>query len=104
MIDVPAYSHFQCPCQCLENAFYLVVFILSLSLYVQVHARRVAQRLEEVVEHLGGHIADAFATEGGIPHQPRASAKVKAHLAQAVVHRQGITVTFNTPLAAQGLV
>ena len=56
MINVAAHSHFQCSCQGFEYAFDLVMLVLAFGLDVQVHLRCVAQTLEEVQEHLGGHL------------------------------------------------
>ena len=56
MINVAAHSHFQSSCQGFEYAFNLVVLVLAFGLDVQIHLRCVAQTLEEVQEHLGGHL------------------------------------------------
>ena len=56
MINVAAYSHFQSSCQCFKDTFNLMVLVLAFGLDVQIHLRCVAQTLEEVQEHLGGHL------------------------------------------------
>lgn len=101
MIDVAPYRHLQATGQSLENPLYLMVLVHALGLDVQVHPRRVAQALEEVEEHLGRHVAHFLATELGIPHQPRPSAEIESHAAQAVVHGQTIAVTLDAALVAQ---
>ena len=103
MINVASDSHAQRAGQCFEDAFYLVVLVLSLGLDVQIHLGRIAQALEEVEEHLGRHITDESTVEFSIPHQPGTPAEVEAHLSQTVVHGQGITVALDAALVAQGL-
>ena len=56
MIDISFYRHFDGSGQRFEDALDLVVLVLSFGLDVQVHLRCVAQTLEEVQEHLGGHL------------------------------------------------
>ena len=100
MIDISPYCHLQGTGQCLENALYLVVLVLSLSLDVEVHPGSIAQTLEEVQEHLCRHFTDSLAMELSVPYQPGASSKVERHLTQAVVHRQTIAITLNAALVA----
>ena len=76
MVDVTADCHFQAAGQSLEDTFYLVVLILSLGLDVQVHLGGIAETLEEVVEHLGGNVADIGAPELDIPDEPGAASEV----------------------------
>ena len=54
-------------------------------------------------EHLGGHVADFFARELGIPHQPRASAEVERNGALTVVHGQHKAIALNASLVAERL-
>lgn len=77
MMNVTAYSHFNASGESLENAFYFVVFIDSFSFDMEVHTGRVAQRFEKMEEHLGRHVANFFAGEGGIPYQPGPSAEIE---------------------------
>ena len=99
MVNIALDRHFQSTRQGFENTLYLVVFVLSFGLNIEVHLRGIAQRLEEVKEHLGGHLAYLFAVELGIPYQPRAASEVEAHCAKAIVHRQRVTVAFDAALA-----
>ena len=78
-----------------------MVLVGSHRLDVEIHAGRIAERLEEMEEHLGGHVAYLLATESGFPHQPRTSPEVEGDPAQRVVHGQGEAVTGNAPLVAQ---
>ena len=71
---------------------------------MEIHAGGIAEGFEEMQEHLRRHLAYLLAPELGLPHQPRASAKVQTNLAETVVHRHGIAVTLHAPLAAQCLV
>lgn len=77
MMNVTAYGHLDAACEGLEDTFYLVVFIGSLGLDMEVHTGRIAQRLEEMEEHLGRHVANLFAGESGIPYQPGPSAEIE---------------------------
>src|SRR5574344_1122839 len=80
-----------------------MVLVSSFRLDVQVHLSRVAQTLEEMQEHLRRHFAHFFPVELCIPYQPGSSSEVERHLAQTVVHRQTVTVSFYTALVAQCL-
>ena len=103
MVDVSLHRHFQRASQRLENAFYLVVLVLSLRLDVEVHLCRVAQTLEEVLEHLGRHFAHLLTMELGVPDEPWTASEIQCHLAEAVVHRQTITISLDASLVAQRL-
>ena len=83
--------------------FYLVVLVGSFCLDVQVHACTVREAFEEVQEHFRGHLPHLFPLELGIPHKPRASAKVQAYLAQAIVHGQAVSISFYATLVTKGL-
>ena len=103
MFDISLHSHLHGTCKCLEDTFYLVVLVGSFCLDVQVHARTVREAFEEVQEHFRGHLPHLFPLELCIPHQPRASAKVQAHLAQAIVHGQAVSISFYATLVTKGL-
>ena len=117
VIDVASDSHFEASGEGFEDAFYLVVLVFAFGTDVEVHAGCIAQRLEEVQEHFGGHFAYLLAeehfgghfayllaVERGVPYQPGTSAEIKRHLAQAIVHGQAVSVAFDTPLASQRLI
>ena len=101
MIDVTAHSHFQCSCQCLEDALYLVVLILSFGFDVQIHLSGIAEALEEMQEHLRRHLANLLTVELCVPNQPGATTEVQAYGTETVVHRQGIAIALNASLVAQ---
>ena len=82
----------------LEDGLYLVVLVVTLGLDVQVHCSGVAQGLEEVQEHLGGHLANLFTLELGVPDKPAAASKVKHYLSHAVIHGQGVAVALYSTL------
>ena len=42
--------------------------------------------LEEMKEHLGGHLANLLAMELGIPYKPGTTTEVECHLAKTIVH------------------
>ena len=102
MIDVASDGHLQRSSQCLEYSFNLMVLVLSLSTNVQVHACGIAERLEEVQEHLGGNIAHTFAVELRIPYKPGPATEVEGYRTETVVHGQAVTVSFNAALVTQG--
>ena len=79
------------------------MLVLSFCLDIEVHASSIAKTLEEMEEHLGGHLADAFATEIGIPYQPWPSSKVECHRTETVVHGQAVAITLNASFVAQSL-
>ena len=62
-----------------------MVLIFTLSLDVEVHMGRVAETLEEMKEHLGGHRANLLAMELGIPYKPGTPTEVERHLATTIV-------------------
>lgn len=47
MVYVTPDSHLKASCKCFKDAFYLVMFILSLRFDVEIHFRRIAQTLEK---------------------------------------------------------
>ena len=100
VINIPLHRHLQRTCQRLEDALYLMMFVLSFGFYIKIHPGSIAQGLEEMQEHFRRHISYLLALELGIPYQSRASAKVEAHLAETIVHRKGIAIAFNAPLAS----
>ena len=101
MVYIAVDSHPQRSCQSFEYAFNLVVFVLSFCLNVEVHLRCIAETLEEVEEHLGGHLANAFATELGIPDKPGAAAEIERGLTEAVVHGQAEAVALDASFVAE---
>ena len=100
MGDVTSDRHLQTAGQSLEDTFYLVVLVLPLGFDVQVHLRGIAEALEEMEEHLRGHLANLLPFELRIPDEPWTSAKVKRHLAEAVVHGQTEAVALYAALVA----
>ena len=102
MVDVTADGHLQGAGQSFEDALNLMVLIGAFGLDVQVHAGGIAQTLEEVQEHLGGHLSDLLAVELRVPDEPRTATEVEGYLTQAVVHRQTVAVALNAALGAEG--
>lgn len=100
MMNVAPYGHINAAGESFKDTFYLVVFVTSFGFDMEVHTGRIAQRFEEMEEHLGRHVANLFAGEGGIPYQPGPSAEIKLNHALAVVHGQAVAVTFNASLAS----
>ena len=80
-----------------------MVLVVAFSLDIQIHTCRIAQTLEEVQEHFGGHVANLLAVEFGVVNQPGAAAEIERNAAQAIVHRQAEAVTLNAALVAQSL-
>ena len=93
MMDIPSYCHFDTSCQGLEDTFYEMMLVFSPGLHIEVHHGGIGQTLEEVLEHLGGHIAYTFAMELHVPHEPRTSPEVESHLTEAVIHRKAEPVS-----------
>ena len=104
MEDVTTDSHLQRTCQCFEDTFNLVVFVLSFSMNVEVHACSIAERFEEMQEHLGGNVADALTLEVSIPYEPGAATKVEGNGAETVIHWQAIAITLYAALGAESLI
>ena len=100
MMNVTAYGHLDAAGESLEDTFYFVVLIGSLGFDMEVHTGRITQRLEEMEEHLGRLVANFFAGEGGIPHQPGSSSEIERNHALAVVHGQAVAVAFDTSLVS----
>ena len=90
MVDVATDSHADGTSERFEDAFNLVVFVLSFGLDVQVHASCVREALEEMQEHLGRHLSYPLTMELGIPDEPRATTEVESNGAEAVVHGEGV--------------
>ena len=103
MLHVALHRHADGTGQSLEDTLDFVVFVLPFRLHVQVHPRCIAQTLEEMQEHLGGHFPYPFTVKLSLPYQPGASTEVECHLAETVVHRQAVAVAFNATLVAQSL-
>ena len=103
MMDIPSYCHFDTSCQGLEDTFYEMMLVFSPGLRIAVHHRCIAQTLEEVLEHLGGHIAYTFAMELHVPHEPRTSPEVESHLTEAVIHRKAEPISLYASFVSQGL-
>ena len=68
MVDIPSGSHPDASGQSLEDAFNLVVFVGAARLDIQVHGCGVAERLEEMKEHLCRHFAYLLTFEFCIPY------------------------------------
>ena len=103
MVDVAPDGHLKGTCESFEDTFDLMVLILTLGLDVEVDAGGIGERLEEVKEHLGGNIANLFAMELGIPHEPRTSTEVESDLTEAIVHGEAEAVAADATLVAEGL-
>ena len=103
MVNVATNGHLKSACKRLEDAFDLVVLVLTLGLDVEVDAGGIGKRLEEVMEHLGGHVANTFAMELGIPHEPGTATEVECHLAQTIVHGETEAIAADATFVAEGL-
>ena len=103
MSHISADSHSQASGKGFEDAFYLVVLVLPFCLDDEIHGCAVAEALEEVEEHLGGHVADVLAVELGIPDEPGTAAEVEGDLAEAIVHGEAEAVAADAALVAEGL-
>ena len=77
MMNVTAYGHLDAAGESLEDTFYFVVLIGSLGFDMEVHTVRISQRLEDMEEHLGRHVANLFSVNGGVPYQPGPSAEIE---------------------------
>ena len=58
MMNVAPYGRLNAAGEGFKDTFYLVVFVVARGADVQVHAGSIAQALEEMEKHLGGHLAD----------------------------------------------
>ncbi len=103
MVDVAPDGHLEGTCEGLEDALDLVVLVLAFGLDVEVDAGGIGERLEEVMEHLGGDIAYLFAMELGIPDEPGTATEVEGDLAEAIVHGEAEAVSADAALVAEGL-
>ena len=103
MFDIAPDSHLQCSCKRLEYAFYLVMFVGSLGLDIQIHLCSIRKAFEEVHEHFGRHFANLLAFEFSIPYKPWAAAEVQGNLTKTVVHGKCISVSFYSALVTQCL-
>ena len=101
MIDIAAYGHFDAAGKCLEDALDFVMLVLAFGFDVEVHLGCIAERLEEVQEHLCRHIAYMLAVELGVPHKPGAAAEVQAYLTETIVHWQRVAVALSTAFVAK---
>ena len=79
------------------------MLVLALSLDVEVHLCRITQTLEEMLEHLGWHFAHLLSVELCIPNQPWATTEIQCHLAETIIHWQGVTISLDATLVAQRL-
>src|SRR6185312_10032978 len=89
--------------KCLEDGFYLMMLILALAFDIEIATRPIGKGLEEMKEHLRGHLADLLAPELGIPYQPVASAKIDQHLRIRLIHRQGKPIPLHPAFIRQRL-
>ena len=103
MGDVATDSHSEASGEGFEDALYLVMLVLPFGLDVEVHGSTVGQALEEVQEHLCGHLAHLLAMKLGIPYEPGTAPEVECHMAQAVVHWQAIAIALYAALVAKSL-
>ena len=81
MVYISPYCHSNGTGECLEDAFYLVVLVLSFGLDVEVDPCRIAEALEEMQEHFSGHLTNAFTMEFSIPDEPWTPAEVESNRA-----------------------
>ena len=97
------YGEFQRPRKSLKYTFYLMMFVLTLRLHIEIYHSIVGKTLEKVKEHFGRHVAYFFAVKISIPHRPRTTGKVQRNLTQAIVHGKTESVSLYSPLVSQSL-
>lgn len=102
MENITTDRHLERTGQCFEDALDLMMLIGALGLDVEIHLRSIAQALEEMKEHLRGHLSDLLTLELRIPYQPGPSAEVESYLAQAVIHGQTIAIALDAALVTEG--
>ena len=90
MMNVTAYGHLDAAGEGLEDTFYFVVFIGSLGFDMEVHTGRITQRLEEMEEHLGRHVAQSFSR-----------VKVVSHTSQARPPKSSETIHWQSSMGRQ---
>ena len=56
MMNVAPYGHLNAAGEGFKDTFYLVVLVSSFGFDMEVHTGRIAQRFEEMEEHLGRHV------------------------------------------------
>ena len=101
MVYVTAYGCTESTSQGFEDGFCLMMLVVAVGLDIEVHQGCVREALEEMEEHLCGHVAYTFAMELGLPDEPGASAEVEGDMGMTVVHGQGETVALNASLGTQ---
>ena len=103
MIDITADGHFQGTGEGFEDALDFVMLVLAFGTNVEIHLGSITETLEEMQEHLRRHLSYLLTMELSIPYQPRTTTKIEGDTTQAVIHRQTISITFNTALVTQRL-
>ena len=103
MENITTDRHLERTGQRLEDALDLMMLIGALGLDVEIHLRSIAQALEEMKEHLRGHLSDLLTLELRIPYQPGPSAEVESYLAQAVIHGQTIAIALDAALVTKSV-
>ena len=101
MIDITADGHFQGTCEGFENALNFVMLVLAFSTNVEIHLGSITETLEEMEKHLGRHLTNALTMELGIPDEPGTTAEVETNAAQAIIHRQSITIAFDAAFVTE---
>ena len=104
MVYVAAHGCSEGTGQGFEDGFCLVVLIITIGLDIEIHEGCVREALEEMEEHLGGHVAHVLAMERCLPDEPGTAAEIERHMGMTVVHRQGETVALYAALGTQRLV
>ena len=103
VVYISAYGSTQSTSQCLEDGLGLMVLVVALGLYVEVHQGCVAQALEEMEEHFRRHITDIFSMELRFPDKPGTAREVERDVGVTIVHRQREAVALNAALGAESL-
>src|SRR3546814_14038464 len=80
----------------------LVVILAVERLDVERQPRGLRQAVEEMLEHLGIHLAESFLRERAFPHEIRPPRNVERDARQRLVHRaQRVAVAADAALVAQ---
>src|SRR5690606_4662503 len=80
-----------------------MMLIIALCFDIQVRFRSIGERFKEMEKHFGRHISYFFPVESRIPYNPIPAPKINGYLRQTVVHRQCVSITFDTPFITQYL-
>lgn len=89
MMNVAPYGHLNAAGEGFKDTFYLVVLVSSFGFDMEVHTGRIAQRFEEMEEHLGRHVANF------------SRVKVASHTSQARPPKSSETMHWQSSMGRQ---